>query len=93
MADFTIVAPIPFVVEGAGGELYELPRLKDLDADQIAALGDVQEAEGVTERAKAVKGFVLTLCPGLDAEPLTDMAYMQLFTALAEGSDIGLGES
>lgn len=94
MADFTIVKPVPFVVEGADGATYELPRLKDLSAEQVAAMGEVSEAEGkeMTERIDAVRGFVLTLCPDIAGEPMTDMAYLQLFTALAEGSGISVGE-
>lgn len=93
MADFTIVRPVPFVVEGADGATYELPRLKDLSAEQVAAMGSVSEADGMAERAVAVRTFVNFLCPALADEPLTDMGYMQLFTALAEGSGIELGES
>lgn len=94
MADFTIVKPVPFVVEGVDGKSYELPRLKDLSAAQVAAMGEVSEAEGkeMTERIAAVRGFVLMLCPDLADEPMTDMAYLQLFTALAEGSGISVGE-
>ena len=93
MADFTIVRPVPFVVEGADGATYELPRLKDLSAEQVAAMGSVSEADGMAERAVAVRTFVNFRCPALADEPLTDMGYMQLFTALAEGSGIELGES
>lgn len=93
MADFTIVAPVPFEVEGASGVTYQLPRLKDLSAEQMASMGDVSDSEGVVERTKAIRAFLCSLCPGLADEPLTDMACMQLFTALAEGSGIELGES
>ena len=92
MADFTIVAPEPFVVEGADGETYELPRLKDLSAQQVVELGAVTDADGMEQRIDAVRGFILSLCPDIADEPITDMGYMQLFTALAEGSGITLGE-
>lgn len=93
MADFTIVKPEPFVIQGVDGALYELPRLKDLSAKQVADLGNVPETEDTVERCNAVKSFILSLCPELDGEPLTDMGYLQLFNALAEGSGIGMGES
>lgn len=94
MADFTIVKPVPFVVDGVDGKSYELPRLSDLSAEQVAALGSVSDADekDMPERVKAVRGFVLVLCPELADEPLTDMAYLQLFNALAEGSGISVGE-
>ena len=92
MADFTIVAPEPFVVEGADGATYELPRLKDLSAQQVVELGAVTDADGMEQRIDAVRGFILSLCPDIADEPITDMGYMQLFTALAEGSGITLGE-
>jgi hypothetical protein len=93
LADFTITRPVPFVVEGVDGATYELPRLRDLSAEQVANMGDVSGADGLAARAVAVRNFVLSLCPALADEPLTDMGYMQLFTALAEGSGIELGES
>ncbi len=93
MADFTIVAPEPFVIDGTKGT-YELPRLKDLSAEQIAALADVEEAgEEIAPRCKAVREFLLFLCPGLADEPLTDTGYVSLFNALGEGSGISVGES
>jgi hypothetical protein len=93
MADFTIVAPEPFVVEGADGATYELPRLKDLNAQQVVELGAVtDDTDDMKQRIEAVRGFILSLCPDIADEPITDMGYMQLFTALAEGSGITLGE-
>lgn len=92
MADFTIVAPKPFTIDGADGATYELPRLMDLSAEQVAALAEVAEAEDTAGRCKAVRGFILYLCPELDAEPMTDMMYLQLFQALSEGSGITVGE-
>ena len=92
MADFKIVKPEPFIVEGIDGDTYELPRIKDLSAEQVAAMGDISEAEKPAERVSAVKAFILMLCPGLGGEPLTDMGYLSLFSALADGSDVTLGE-
>lgn len=93
MADFTIAAPVPFVVEGAGGKTYELPRFADLTAEQVDGMADVSEADGMVAQVKAMRDFVLSLCPDLADEPLTDMGYMRLFQALAEGSGIEVGES
>ena len=93
MADFTISKPVPFVVEGVDGTEYELPRLKDMDADQIAKLADMGEAKGVVAQADAAKAFILGLCPDLEREPLTDAGYVMLLRALSDGADFGLGES
>lgn len=94
MADFVIIAPVPFVVQGVDGREYELPRIKDLSAEQIAGIGALGEAEGdVVKVAQASRDFILSLCPDLAAEPLSDFAYTQLLAALAEGSGISLGES
>lgn len=92
MADFTIVAPEPFVIEGTKGT-YELPRLNDLSAEQVAGLAVVGEAESEAARCEAVRDFVLLLCPQLADEPIPDMGYTRLFNALAEGSGIEVGES
>ncbi len=93
MADFTIVAPEPFVIEGTKGT-YELPRIKDLSVEQLTELAAVDDAgEDVKSRCEAMRGFLLYLCPQLADEPLTDMGYTRLFTALAEGSGIEVGES
>ena len=93
MADFTITRPIPFVVEGVDGATYELPRLTDLSAEQVASMSGVSETDDLTVQAAATRRFILSLCPALADEPLTDMGYMTLFKALAEGSGIGVGES
>lgn len=93
MSDFQIVKPEPFVVEGVEGAVYELPRLKDLSAEQLAELGKVDEANGQAEKVKNIRDFIRYLCPAIADEPLTDMGYVQLFRALAEGSGIALGES
>lgn len=93
MADFKIVAPEPFEVEGVNGDVYSLPRIKDLSSEQVAAMGNVQDAKGVSEQVAAQKAFILSLCPELANEPLADMGYVYLFKALAEGSDIAVGES
>ena len=89
MADFTIVAPIPFVVEGTDGRTYELPRLIDLSAEQIADMAAISESEGPADRMRATRVFVQSLCPELADEPLTDAGYMRLFAALGEGTDVG----
>ena len=93
MADFTISRPVPFVVEGADGATYELPRLKDMDAEQIGMLAEIGEVKGVKAQAEATKAFILKLCPDLADEPLTDVGYTILFRALSEGADFALGES
>ena len=93
MADFKIVAPVPFEVEGATGTVYRLPRLDDLSAAQVAAMGEFAEVEETVERTEAIKRFVLLLCPELESEPLSDMGYTRLFTQLAAESGIELGES
>lgn len=93
MSDFQIVKPEPFVVEGVEGAVYELPRLKDLSAEQLAELGKVDEADGQAKKVEAIRDFIQHLCPAIADEPLTDMGYVQLFNALAEGSGIALGES
>jgi len=92
MSDFRIVAPTPFTVEGVDGTIYELPRLKDISAEQLAELGRVDEVDGQAAKTKAIREFVQSLCPALADEPLADMGYISLFKALAEGSDISLGE-
>lgn len=93
MADFTIVAPVPFTVEGTGGAIYELPLVRDMSADQIAGMGRISEAEGEVAKVKAVRAFIQSLCPAIAEEPLSDMGYANLFKALAEGSGISVGES
>ena len=91
MADFTIEKPVPFTVDGAEGATYELPRLNNLNADQIEGLADFAKLES-PDKLRTVRKFLLGLCPGLEDEPLSDMGYMSLFNALAEGSGITVGE-
>ena len=93
MADFVIVKPDPFVVEGIDGTTYELPRLKDISAEQLAELGRIDEAGSQAAKIKAIREFIQLLCPAIADEPLADMGYINLFKALAEGSGIALGES
>lgn len=93
MADFTITAPVPFIVEGVSGKTYELPRLRDLSAEQVADMGALAESKDAADRLRRTKAFVLSLCPELADEPMPDMQYTQLFVALADGMDVGLGES
>lgn len=91
MADFTIEKPVPFTVEGAEGDTYELPKLRNLDADQLENLSDLQDL-ALPDKLRAIRRFLLALCPELENEPLSDMGYMALFNALAEGSGITMGE-
>lgn len=93
MADFTILAPEPFTVEGTGGTIYELPRIKDLSAEQVAAMGKINEAKCEAAQLLATREFVLGLCPELANEPLSDVGYSLLFKDLAKGSGISMGES
>lgn len=94
MPDFQIVKPEPFTVEGVDGTIYELPRIKDMSADQIASMGAVRDAkDDNVAQVRAQKKFILGLCPDLADEPLADMGYVYLFKALAEGSGIEVGES
>ena len=93
MADFTIRKPVPFVVEGAGGKEYVLPRLRDLSAEQVEAMAPASKAKELPDKVREVKAFLLTLCPELDGEPLTDMGFMELFNALGAESDVSVGES
>ncbi len=93
MADFTIVAPVPFTVEGTDGTIYELPRVKDMGAEQIGEMGKIGEADGEVDKVRATRAFIQSLCPDIASEPLTDMGYLNLFKALAEGSGISVGES
>ena len=90
MADFTIEKPVPFTVEGVNGT-YELPRLRNLNADQIEGMADFTKLD-LADKLRAVRKFLLGLCPELEGEPLSDMGYMSLFNALAEGSGITMGE-
>lgn len=92
MADFTIEKPVPFTVEGVNGDKYELPLLRNLNADQIEGMADISTME-LPDKLRAVRKFILKLCPQLESEPLSDMGYMGLFNALAEGSGITMGES
>lgn len=93
MADFTITRPVPFVVEGVDGKEYELPRLRDLSADQVELMAPTSKADELPDKVRAVKDFLLALCPELADEPLTDMGFMELFNSLGAGSDISVGES
>ena len=94
MSDFRIERPEPFTVEGVDGAVYELPRIKDMSAEQIASMGAVADAkDDSVAQVRAQKEFILGLCPDLADEPLSDMGYVFLFKALAEGSGIELGES
>ena len=92
MSDFQIVKPEPFTVEGVDGTIYELPRVKDMSADQLAEMGKVGKAKGERDQVLAVKGFILSLCPDLADEPLSDFGYTLLFQDLAKGSGITVGE-
>ena len=93
MSDFRINRPEPFTVEGVDGTIYELPRIKDMSADQIASMGAVSDAgDDSMAQVRAQKEFILGLCPDLADEPLADMGYVYLFKALAEGSGITMGE-
>ena len=93
MSDFRIERPEPFTVEGVDGTIYELPRIKDMSADQIASMGVVADAkDDNAAQVRAQKQFILELCPELADEPLSDMGYVYLFKALAEGSGIEVGE-
>lgn len=92
MADFTILTPEPFTVEGTNGTIYELPRIKDLSAEQVAAMGKINEAKGESAQLVATREFVLGLCPELADEPLSDVGYSLLFRDLAKGSGISVGE-
>ena len=91
MADFTIEKPVPFTVEGVNGDIYELPLLRNLDADQIEGMADIAKL-ALADKLRAVRKFLVGLCPELEDEPLSDMGYMSLFNALAEGSGIAMGE-
>ena len=93
MADFTVVAPVPFTVEGTNGTIYELPRIKDLSAEQVAAMGAIANAKGEAAQLRAMREFVLSLCPALSDEPISDVGYSMLFKDLVKGSGISLGES
>lgn len=93
MADFKITPPVPFIVEGADGDIYELPRVKDMSAQQFAALDEFNKADGTAERMEACRNFVLSLCPDLAKEPITDMWCMELMNELGKGSGLDKGES
>ena len=93
MADFKITPPTPFIVEGANGDIYELPRVRDLNADQFAAMDAFNKADGTAERMRACREFVLALCPDLANEPITDMWCMELMGELGKDSGLKEGES
>ena len=93
MADFKITPPKPFTVEGVDGDIYELPRVRDFDADQFAAMNAFNEADGTAARMRACREFVLALCPDLANEPITDMWCMQLMNELGKDSGLKEGES
>lgn len=93
MSDFQITKPEPFTVEGVDGTIYELPRIKDMSAEQIESMGAVAKAgDDNAAQVRAQKQFIIGLCPELADEPLSDMGYVYLFKALAEGSGVELGE-
>ena len=58
MADFTIERPVPFTVEGVDGDVYELPRLKNLDADQVEIVGGLAGLKQA-DRIRAIRKFLL----------------------------------
>ena len=91
MADFTIEKPVPFVIDGMNGS-YEIPRLRNLNAEHVEGMPNFTKLE-LPDKLRAVRKFILGLCPELENEPLSDMGYMELFNALAEGSGITMGES
>ena len=93
MADFTIAKPKPFTVEGVSGTIYELPRIEDLSAEQVGKMSVIAEAKGETAQLRAMREFVLSLCPELSDEPISDVGYSLLFKDLVKGSGISLGES
>lgn len=93
MADFTIRKPVPFVVEGVDGKEYKLPRLRDLSVTQVEAMAPASKAKELPDKVREVKAFLLTLCPELESEPLTDMGYMSLFNSLGTDGDVSVGES
>ena len=98
MANFTIVKPEPFVVQGVNGAIYELPYLKDLTPEQLAELApvaDLRADDGTTpaQLTAAVRDFVLKLCPEMEGEPMTAVMWSQLFGALGEDDEVTEGES
>jgi hypothetical protein len=97
MANFTIVKPEPFVVEGTKGT-YELPFLTDLTPEQLellAPVGELHESEDTTpaQLTKAVRDFIVSLCPGIADEPMTAAMWSDLFTAMGENDEVTEGES
>ena len=52
MADFTIKKPVPFVVEGADGAVYELPRLRDLSVEQVEAMAPASKAVELPDKVR-----------------------------------------
>jgi len=93
MADFTIIAPEPFVVEGTEGT-YELPRWSAFSVEQMERYGELADgADTLAKQAGAAREFIYYLCPDIEREPLTDMMCLQLLKAMGEGSGIDLGES
>jgi len=97
MANFVIVKPEPFIVEGTKGT-YELPYLKDLTPEQLADLApvaDLRENEETSpaQLTAAVRTFILKLCPELEHEPMTAIMWSQLFGALGEDDEVTEGES
>jgi len=87
MANFKIVAPVPFTVEGVEGRVYELPYVRDLDAKHLGMVGAIIQEEDMEKRVNMARDFILDLCPDLANEPLTDLAYTELFGALSNTED------
>lgn len=97
MANFTIVKPEPFVVEGTKGT-YELPYLSDLTVEQLellAPIGELHESEDATpaQLTAAARDFIVSICPGIAEEPMTAAMWSQLFGALGEDDEVAEGES
>lgn len=84
MARFKIVAPVPFEVEGVDGKVYKLPFVKDMNANHIAMVGEIIQNDDLAERMIAIKSLILSVCPELEDEPITDEGFTKLFAALGE---------
>lgn len=94
MADFTICAPEPFVITSkVSGKTYEIPRGVDMSAEQIVEVGRIAKTKDDIEKVKRAKDFLLGLCPELAEEPISDVGYMALFSAVCESGMASMGES
>ena len=69
----------PFIIKGKDGKEYQIPRYNSLSIDEFAIIVKYTEAEGIVEKMKYCKEFLLTVAPELENEDIGDVEYFKIF--------------